>query len=292
MSAGKDARAWVGGVLRARVALGEWHALRLARALARIGPRSMWSALLFLAAGFVAQTPNAPPESAPSNSLARARATFRALDRDADGKLSNVEIGTYLERLPGGGAKCDTNGDGQFSRDEFVLAYRAFLRAQGQLAAADLDVEAARIEALRRTASAPGATRSGLNPGAAPFAGRGGAPTRVARDAATPAGVPGGAPNVDPRRIRADAACDDLLRALATGIVSLREFERLRVLLVLDADEARAFTAFGFRACVAGLSRGDSAELELRLRTWYDQLWTRGTKTARQVSPASPPLSR
>lgn len=252
----------------------------------------MWSTFLFLAAGFVAQTPNAAPASAPSNSLARARATFRALDRDADGKLSSAELGVFLERLPGSGAKCDTNGDGQLSRDEFVLAYRAFLHAQGQLAAADLDVEAARIEALRRTASAPGATRSGPNPGAAPFAGRGRAPTRVARDAETRAGAPGGAPNVEPRRVRADAACDDLLRALATGNVSLPEFERLRVLLVLDAEEARAFTAFRFRAGVAGLSRGAAAELELRLRTWYDQLWTRATKTARQVSPASPPFSR
>lgn len=248
----------------------------------------MWAALLCLAAGIAAQNPAAAPESAPSNSLARARAIFRALDGDADGQLSSAELGAFLDSLPGGGLACDTNRDRLLSRDEFVLAYRAFLRAQGQIAAADLDGEAARIEALRRIAGAPGVSRTG--PARAPFAARAGA--RTGLESESRSAERDETSRLDPRRVRADAACDDLARALAAGDVHRGAFERLRVLLVLDAESERALTALSFRARVAGLSRRAAAALELELRTWYDRLWNRETKTARQVSPAAPSRSR
>lgn len=248
----------------------------------------MWAALLCLAAGIAAQNPAAVPESAPSNSLARARATFRALDRDADGRLNETELGGFLGGVPLAGLACDTDRDGLLSRDEFVLAYRGFLHSQGQIAAADLDGEAARIEALRRVAGAPGASRVGLAP--APFASR--ARARTALESESRSAERDESAPLDPRRVRADAARDDLARALAAGDVQRGAFERLRVLLALDAEADRVLTALAYRARVAGQSRRATAALELELRTWYDRLWSRDTKTARQVSPAAPSRSR
>ncbi|MBL8863891.1 MAG: hypothetical protein JNK02_18020 [Planctomycetes bacterium] len=92
-----------------------------------------------------------PLPAAPSQDLAAARAAFAAADRDADGRL------TLAEALAHGQARSvpefrtgDADGDGAWSRDEFVVQFRAKLVAAGVKPGQDLESEASRILGLRR----------------------------------------------------------------------------------------------------------------------------------------------
>jgi hypothetical protein len=105
-----------------------------------------------IAACFAALLPPAasqkPPAETPAG-LARAREVFRAADRDGDGL---IQLGEAIRaKIPAADfAREDFDADARLSRDEFVLYYRHLLVSAGRPLARDLDVEAARIQALRR----------------------------------------------------------------------------------------------------------------------------------------------
>jgi ethanolamine utilization microcompartment shell protein EutL len=97
--------------------------------------------------------PAVAQSTAPSNSLARASATFAAADTNKDGKLSADEIAA----IPIGRGEflaLDHDKDGAWERDEFLIYYRQRLKLAGQPVAADLEAETARIHALRKAKAA------------------------------------------------------------------------------------------------------------------------------------------
>ena len=97
--------------------------------------------------------------AAPANSLARALATLQAADADGDGRLTDREAAAVP--VPTVEFKAaDQDGDGGWSREEFLLYYRQKLLAAGQRVGEDLEGETARIQALRRAGSNAGAGSS------------------------------------------------------------------------------------------------------------------------------------
>jgi len=88
-------------------------------------------------------------KTSPTNSLPRALAAFSAADADHDGKISPEEARAVPVSAAVFAAE-DENGDGFWSRDEFLLYYRHQLTAGGQPAGTDLEGEIARLQALKR----------------------------------------------------------------------------------------------------------------------------------------------
>ena len=84
--------------------------------------------------------------------LERARRTFQAADRNADGRIERAELELARVKVTAVEfAARDLDGNTYWSRDEFVLWYRGLLIANRQRPAADLETEATRILAIQRT---------------------------------------------------------------------------------------------------------------------------------------------
>ena len=84
--------------------------------------------------------------------LERARRTFQAADRNADGRIERAELELARVKVTAVEfAARDLDGNNYWSRDEFVLWYRGLLIANRQRPAADLETEATRILAIQRT---------------------------------------------------------------------------------------------------------------------------------------------
>ena len=95
-------------------------------------------------------TPEARPIAAAT--LERARRTFQAADRNADGRIERAELELARVKVTAVEfAARDLDGNTYWSRDEFVLWYRGLLIANRQRPAADLETEATRILAIQRT---------------------------------------------------------------------------------------------------------------------------------------------
>jgi hypothetical protein len=88
-------------------------------------------------------------KSAPPVSLTRALADFSAADADHDGRISLQEARAIPVTAEAFRSE-DENGDGFWSRDEFLVFYHRQLSASGQRAEADLEAEIARLQALKR----------------------------------------------------------------------------------------------------------------------------------------------
>ncbi len=109
---------------------------------------SVSNLLAVLAVGLFAAMPRLPDAENPTG-LVRAREVFGAADRDADGTIGLSEA--IRAKIPAADFACeDFDADARLSRDEFVLYYRHLLVRAGRCLGRDLDVEAARIQALRR----------------------------------------------------------------------------------------------------------------------------------------------
>ena len=114
-------------------------------------PRTLYAALLLatLAAPAVALQEAKPVVAA---TLERARRTFQAADRNADGRIERAELELARVKVTGEEfAVRDLDGNAYWSRDEFVLWYRGLLIANRQRPAADLEAEATRILVIQRT---------------------------------------------------------------------------------------------------------------------------------------------
>ena len=114
-------------------------------------PRTLYAALLLaaLAAPAVAFQEAKPVVAA---TLERARRTFQAADRNADGRIERAELELARVKVTGEEfAVRDLDGNAYWSRDEFVLWYRGLLIANRQRPAADLEAEATRILVIQRT---------------------------------------------------------------------------------------------------------------------------------------------
>ena len=114
-------------------------------------PRTPYAALLLaaLAAPAVAFQEAKPVVAA---TLERARRTFQAADRNADGRIERAELELARVKVTGEEfAVRDLDGNAYWSRDEFVLWYRGLLIANRQRPAADLEAEATRILVIQRT---------------------------------------------------------------------------------------------------------------------------------------------
>jgi hypothetical protein len=114
-------------------------------------PRILYVALLLaaLAAPAVAFQEAKPVVAA---TLERARRTFQAADRNADGRIERAELELARVKVTGEEfAVRDLDGNTYWSRDEFVLWYRGLLIANRQRPAADLEAEATRILVIQRT---------------------------------------------------------------------------------------------------------------------------------------------
>ena len=114
-------------------------------------PRTPYAALLLaaLAAPAVALQEAKPVVAA---TLERARRTFQAADRNADGRIERAELELARVKVTGEEfAVRDLDGNTYWSRDEFVLWYRGLLIANRQRPAADLEAEATRILVIQRT---------------------------------------------------------------------------------------------------------------------------------------------
>jgi hypothetical protein len=114
-------------------------------------PRTLYAALLLaaLAAPAVALQEAKPVVAA---TLERARRTFQAADRNADGRIERAELELARVKVTGEEfAVRDLDGNTYWSRDEFVLWYRGLLIANRQRPAADLEAEATRILVIQRT---------------------------------------------------------------------------------------------------------------------------------------------
>ncbi len=84
--------------------------------------------------------------------LERARRTFQAADRNADGRIERAELELARVKVTAVEfAARDLDGNNYWSRDEFVLWYRGLLIANRQRPAADLETEATRLLAIQRT---------------------------------------------------------------------------------------------------------------------------------------------
>ncbi len=91
----------------------------------------------------------------PATGLSRTRQTFRAADRDGNGRVALREA--IRGKIPAADfAREDHDQDANLSRDEFVLYYRQLLVRAGRAIASDLEFEAARIQAVRRARSTGG----------------------------------------------------------------------------------------------------------------------------------------
>ena len=102
----------------------------------------------------------ARPTPTPGHNLARVRSAFAGYDVDGDGLVQRAEALRQGVAAPLF-ANFDENGDGAVTVDEFVLAYRVKLAAQGEAPAADLEAEATRIRAARRAQAADQSQRRG-----------------------------------------------------------------------------------------------------------------------------------
>lgn len=100
------------------------------------------------------------PAAAPGHNLARVRSAFAGYDVDGDGLVQRAEALRQGVAAPLF-ANFDENGDGAVTVDEFILAYRVKLAAQGEAPAADLEAEATRIRAARRAQAADQVQRRG-----------------------------------------------------------------------------------------------------------------------------------
>ena len=122
--------------------------------------------VVVLAMGLLSALPRLPGSENPTG-LARAREVFGAADRDADGTIGLGEA--IRAKIPAADfAREDFDADLRLSRDEFVLYYRHLLVRAGRCLGHDLDIEAARIQALRRIkcgAAVTGGANSGSSSG-------------------------------------------------------------------------------------------------------------------------------
>jgi EF hand len=82
-------------------------------------------------------------------SLTQALSSFSTADADHDGRISLEEARAIPVSAESFRAE-DENGDGFWSRDEFLVFYHRQLSASGQRADADLEAEIARLQALKR----------------------------------------------------------------------------------------------------------------------------------------------
>jgi len=100
---------------------------------------------LFLCSGALAQE-----RQTQDTPLRRAERTFAAADRNRDGNLDAGEI--TRTGIPGSVLRTwDHDRDKALSRDEFLLYYRQLMINAGQRPGTELDTEAKRIAALRKT---------------------------------------------------------------------------------------------------------------------------------------------
>ncbi len=196
------------------------------------------------------------------STLEQARETFDAADQNKDGRLDRAELGA--QRLAIGDrefATQDADRDGTWSRDEFVVYYRALLLRAGQSVGPELESEAARVLGLRRAREIEQAQR-GAGRGNGPAAGR-------AEQQPGP---------VDPDARLERAIADLETKALARG-ATREDFTRVRSLwearvealrgdAPVDPGEVdvaarftRALDALEKKAAAEGLSREDFGAL-------------------------------
>lgn len=186
-----------------------------------------------------------------ANSLSRALGVFEALDADHDGRIDARE-GERIDGLRAGElSAADADGDGRLCRGEFLVLYRQLLSRGGQRAAADLEQETARIQALRRARAALSDRRweAGGDPALRAL---------VARSA--------------PRAIVTDGrlldAFGELERSVLSGRASPSAFASLRDAWHATLRDAASATAPGerSRASSADVERG-IAELEAEVKS-------------------------
>lgn len=225
---------------------------------------------------------------APANSLARALSTLAAADADGDGRLTAREAAA----VPVPSAEfqaADQDGDGAWSREEFLLYYRQKLVAAGQRVGEDLEGETARIQALRRAQRGAGTEVAQtkqpvvLRPGsvrtAAPSASAVGPGQRAAQrqGTATPA-----------QQASPEAALDALEARAAAGRATRSDFDALRA--TLSAPEAGDLAGSeAYRKMMQSLARLESRAAEgAYSREEYAELRAQIVRRARSAEAAPP----
>jgi len=119
--------------------------------------------LLTIAAAALLASATAWAQDSPPNDLASARAIFRALDRNTSGKVSYGEAGRRKIAAQDFVAY-DADRDRRWSEEEFLLYYRQLLGRANKDVAEDLEVESARILAVRRARREQTLTRPANGP--------------------------------------------------------------------------------------------------------------------------------
>ncbi len=142
--------------------------------------------LTFLCTSGPAAQDRARPEP-PSHGLATARTIFARSDVDRNGRISQGEA-RGMGVSPRSWAIFDADGDGSVGFEEFLLGYRRYVIGAGHRVAPDFELEATRLEALRRARlAAEQRPRERTGPSAIRrWAGTVGSPSAVRTPAARP----------------------------------------------------------------------------------------------------------
>jgi hypothetical protein len=177
-------------------------------------PKTPVKSLLTAASLCIAATASAAQRGSPSNSLPRALAALTAADTDRDGKVGADEA-RAIPVTDTVFTTQDFDGDGAWSRDEFVLYYRRELVASRVPVGADLEAEVARIQALKRVKVVEEARKQ-------------------------PGGSAAGNWSGESVEVRLTRATEELEKLAASQKAAPEDFQRIRNLVILGGRSATA----------------------------------------------------
>jgi hypothetical protein len=216
--------------------------------------------------------------SAPSNNLTRALATFAAVDKNGDGKLSAEEVASIpIDRKEF--LAHDYDKDGSWSKDEFLVFYRRRLLLAGQTVGPELESETARIQALRNAKAAEDAkAKAAANEAALKSSQSTNPGGNVTVQAIAATGAAGAAANGSSNSMAAieaglESALEKLEQRAAAGHATREDFQEVR-----DHLMTRARAAVGSNAPDAPAAYG--TEVYRKMQQSLDRLEKRASEGA------------